>query len=72
MLFYALAALALAADHIPVWLPVGAWLFVGSRLVHSLIQCTYNRVTHRFAVFVFGYGLLLLMWLGFAISSLAA
>ena len=25
-----------------------SWAFVASRLVHALIQCTYNRVTHRF------------------------
>jgi hypothetical protein len=28
-----------------------AWAFVGLRVLHSLIQCSYNRVMHRFAVY---------------------
>ena len=28
-----------------------AWAYVGLRVVHSLIQCTVNRVTARFGVF---------------------
>jgi hypothetical protein len=72
VLFYALAGLALATGHVPGWLAYGAWLFVALRVVHSLIQCTYNRVIHRFAVFVAGYLLLLVMWLAFGGSYLTA
>ncbi|HZX23670.1 MAG TPA: MAPEG family protein [Woeseiaceae bacterium] len=72
VLFYALAGLALATGHVPGWLAYAAWLFVALRVVHSLIQCTYNRVMHRFGVFVAGYGLLLVMWLAFAGSYLTA
>jgi hypothetical protein len=28
-----------------------AWLYVGLRMVHSLIHVTYNRVAHRFLVY---------------------
>lgn len=28
-----------------------AWAFVGLRCLHSLIQCSYNRVMHRFIVY---------------------
>ena len=70
VLFYALCALAVASGHIPGWLPAAAWLFVATRVVHSLIQCSYNRVMHRFAVFLAGYGLLLVMWLAFGGSYL--
>ena len=28
-----------------------AWSYVGLRILHSLIQATYNRVMHRFLVF---------------------
>ena len=31
-----------------------AWIFVGSRILHSLIQISYNQVMHRFGVFVIG------------------
>ena len=29
-----------------------AWWFFGFRVVHSLIHCTYNKVEHRFAVYM--------------------
>jgi hypothetical protein len=72
VLFYALCALALATTHVPGWLPAAAWLFVALRIVHSAIQCSYNRVMHRFAVFLAGFALLGAMWAGFALSYLAA
>ncbi len=28
-----------------------AWAYVAIRVVHSLVQCTYNRVMHRFMLF---------------------
>jgi hypothetical protein len=31
-----------------------AWMYVGSRVVHSLVQATVNKVVVRFAVFAFG------------------
>jgi hypothetical protein len=72
VLFYALAGLALATGHVLGWLAYAAWLFVVLRVLHSLIQCTYNRVLHRFTVFLAGYGLLLVMWLAFGMSYLTA
>jgi hypothetical protein len=71
VLFYVLCLAALAAQHIPGWLPALAWLFVGLRIVHSLIQCTYNKVMHRFAVFLAGLFLVMAMWLAFIVSILA-
>lgn len=70
VLFYALAAIALAIGHVPVFLAFGAWVFVASRIVHSIIQCTYNKVMHRFAVFIFGFATLLVLWIGFIWSYL--
>lgn len=29
-----------------------AWIFVAGRCLHSLVHCTYNRVSHRFAVYL--------------------
>lgn len=65
VLFYALVAIALATSHTPAWLVAGAWAFVGLRCLHSLIQCTYNRVMHRFAVFVSSFVLLVGLWTAF-------
>lgn len=40
-----------------------AWLYVGLRVIHSLIHCTYNLVMHRFGVFAMSTLVLLAMWL---------
>jgi hypothetical protein len=39
-----------------------AWAFVATRAVHALIQWTYNRVVHRFAVYAIGALILWWMW----------
>lgn len=72
VLFYALCAVAIGADHVPGWLPLLAWLFVFLRVVHSAIQCSYNKVMHRFAVFLAGFFLMMAMWAAYAVSYLAA
>jgi len=70
VLFYALCAVAMGAGHAPGWLAVLAWIFVLLRIVHSVIQCTYNKVMHRFTVFLLGFFLLGGMWIGWAVSLL--
>lgn len=39
-----------------------AWIYVAARYTHSFIHITYNRVMHRFIVFVFSCFILLGMW----------
>lgn len=39
-----------------------AWTFVATRCVHSLIHVTYNKVMHRFGVFIFSSFVLLAFW----------
>jgi len=68
VLFYVLCSLALILDTVPVWLTWGAWGFVLLRLVHSYVQCTYNKVMHRFSLFLVSYILLGALWVAFAIS----
>lgn len=34
------------------WLYQAAWAFVILRAIHSVIQCSYNRVMHRFAFYM--------------------
>ena len=63
--FYALVAVALAVSHTPGWLVAGAWLFVVSRVAHSYIHCTYNKVTHRFPVFFLGFAVVVGLWVTF-------
>ena len=74
VLFYALAAIALATGHVPDWLVTCAWVFFVLRVVHSFIHCTYNKVYHRLAVFLASFVLLIVMWVAFfaAVASRSA
>lgn len=65
VLFYALVACALALKHIPVWLVYGAWAFVALRYLHSFIHCTYNKVMHRFPVFMLSLLTVTVLWATF-------
>ncbi len=71
VLFYALCAIALGTQHVPTWLPGAAWAFVATRALHSAIQCSYNKVMHRFYVFIAGLFILAAAWTGFALSLIA-
>lgn len=48
-------------------LVVLSWIYVVLRTGHSFIQCTYNRVMHRFLVYFASCLVLLLIWLRLAI-----
>lgn len=63
VLFYALCLGVMVSglgDGLTVQL---AWAFVALRFVHHLIHVTYNKVMHRFAVFMLS-GLVLLVMFG--------
>ncbi|HET8691043.1 MAG TPA: MAPEG family protein [Steroidobacteraceae bacterium] len=65
VLFYALcAALALTGGSTPGFV-AAAWAYVGLRALHSLIHVTYNRVVHRFLVYVASTLLVFGMWAAF-------
>lgn len=67
-LFYALAiALALAGTAGTSQILL-AWVYVASRVIHSIIQCTYNSVLHRFLLFFVGSAALVGM-VGIEIAS---
>lgn len=51
VLFYVLALATIQAGVHDGMLDLLAWTFVGLRAVHSAIQCSYNRVMHRFIVY---------------------
>ena len=72
VLFYALAAVALATRQTPDWLVAGAWTFVALRFVHSFIHCTYNKVMHRLATFLVSFGLLVALWVAFYVALTGA
>jgi len=47
-----------------------AWLFVALRVIHSYIQCTYNKVMHRFKAYLAGTLVLWVLWAYLAIRVL--
>jgi hypothetical protein len=66
VLFYLAAMLAmllLIQDSLLVLL---AWGFVIMRIVHSIIQCTYNRVMHRFMAYMISCLFLVFLWIRLA------
>jgi len=62
VLFYVVTLLALFSDALDVVLYVLSWMFVLSRLVHTYIHVTSNRLDRRTAVFLVGAIALALMW----------
>ena len=52
-----LPALAMAALTLAL-----AWTFVAARIVHSAIQCSYNKVMHRFRAYLVGGLALWALW----------
>ncbi|MGY1457297.1 MULTISPECIES: MAPEG family protein [unclassified Luteimonas] len=66
VLFYFAIALAVAARVQDPWVLALAWGFVALRIAHSAIQCSYNKVMHRFQVFIAGFLVLALLWIRLA------
>ncbi len=66
VLFYAALGIAFvihADDAVTLTL---AWAFVALRVAHSAIECSYNRVMHRFSVYLAGGAALWILWMWLA------
>ncbi len=71
-LFYAtIAVLAIlgAATTVNIYL---AWAYVALRIVHSLVQATYNRIMHRFPLFAVSTVVLVVLALNALLTVLKA
>ncbi len=51
--FYAVALVLAITGQGDGYSLVLGWLYVGARIVHSLVQATVNRIVVRFAIFMF-------------------
>lgn len=72
VLFYVLC-LALEVTHSSTaGYAMAAWVFVALRAGHSVVHVTYNRVLHRFAIWLMGALWLFGMWGYFAFERLAS
>ena len=69
VLFYLALVIAAMTSQV-TWATLGlAWMFVALRVAHSVIQCGYNKVMHRFRVYFSGGLVLWALWavLGFGL-----
>ena len=62
VLFYAAVLIIYAAQLTGAAHLALAWAFVATRVAHTAIQCTYNRVMHRVVAFATGLFLLWALW----------
>ena len=62
LLFYVACLMLYTAQAATATLVATAWLYVALRIVHSLIHLSYNKVLHRFSVFVISNIVLVLLW----------
>jgi len=66
VLFYVLMVLLFITDRGDGIYLALAWGYVLLRVAHSFIHCTYNRVLHRFSVYLASSLVLWAMWAGLA------
>ena len=68
VLFYALCLALYATQGVNLAFVAAAWAYVGLRVLHSFIHIGYNKVMHRFSVFVTSSALLAAMWVAFVVQ----
>lgn len=62
LLFYVLVILILVTDVKAAMLLNLAWVYVGLRYLHALVHIVYNKVIHRFTIYIISCLVLLVMW----------
>ena len=62
VLFYLALVVAALSGQVAVPVLALAWLFVALRAAHSAIQCSYNKVMHRFLAYLAGGLVLWTLW----------
>ena len=62
VLFYLALVVAAITAQVTTLVLVLAWLFVASRVLHSVIHCGYNKVMHRFKAYLLGGVVLWVLW----------
>jgi hypothetical protein len=63
VLFYAGCLLALQLHSATLLVATCAWLFVITRVLHSIVHLTSNQLRLRFKLFLLGCGSVLVLWL---------
>jgi hypothetical protein len=68
VLFYAACIIAFVTGTANIYLVVLAWGYAISKLVHTYVHATANRLKQRRPAFIVAFGLLTLMWIVLAVS----
>lgn len=68
ILFYVACLTAYLSDNQSSVVVVLAWVYVGLRVLHSLVHLSYNNVIHRLAVFAASNIVLAVIWLQLGIG----
>ncbi|HSI42185.1 MAG TPA: MAPEG family protein [Xanthobacteraceae bacterium] len=72
VLFYVLVVLALATRKADLVFVILSWVFVLSRLFHTVVHVTSNDIKLRFPAYAVGVAVLAVMWVMFALAILLA
>lgn len=72
VLFYVLCGVAIYLGATGLLMTLLAWAYVVTRVVHSAIHITHNRVQQRFIPFAVGLTLLLVMWIAVVVRLASA
>ncbi len=70
VLFYVICLMLFVTGEVTQLQSALAWIYVALRALHSLVHVTYNKVIHRWALYVLSTICLFIMWAGFAVSVL--
>lgn len=65
ILFYVGGLMYFVAGRLDEAALIIAWVYVGTRAIHSVIHLTYNKVLHRVAAFAISNFVLLAFWILF-------
>lgn len=63
VLFYVAALMIYVTNRVDFTHLTMAWLYVGTRYIHTVIHTTYNNVLHRMIPFLLGSFVLIAMWI---------
>ena len=68
ILFYLALVVAFLTQQVTPLMLGLAWIFVAGRVLHSLIQCSYNKVMHRFTVYSLSTCVVWVLWAVLAVG----
>jgi len=68
VLFYVASVILFVTNAVDGLALVLAWLYVASRIAHSLIHLTCNNVIHRLAAFAASNVVLLVLWVRLVVT----